>query len=197
MLAKDLIIHFSAYEDVPIEVQDDVVPILQAYMPFDLWFWPMPAEVLDTNIYKGMVKVDELIPWNDGTTRRSVEIQYADFLPTCWQRLVCCKELIHYLDPIEQRVSTDPAFQRLVERIVLPVEMYDANDGMSVWNDRLGIWHALAVLFPWACRQLYEAPLRDGKMTLEEIAGEVDLPVEYVAVVMHEDWAHVYHLVVN
>ncbi|MBY3524918.1 hypothetical protein HFN72_02825 [Rhizobium laguerreae] len=193
MDVRDLIAHFSVAEIVPIDVQDDVVVLLQQHTNFDVFFWPMPDEVIDVGIYRGMMVQWEDIPFGDEQIRTHISVQYANSLPTSWQRLICCKELIHILDAIEHRVSNELALNRLIEKIVLPPDMVDVADGARVWSDRLAIWKALAILFPWATRELYLAPYQDDKISLAEIADEVDLPIEYVALVMDDSWAEAYH----
>ncbi len=192
MEVKDLIAHFAACESVPVDVQDDVVPVLKANSNFELYFWPNDA--IDTGIYKGQMEHWEY-PDGNGGVITVYDVQYSSKLSPAWARLVCCKELIHILDPVDQRVMTDDGFSRLVEKIVLPAGMGDASDGSKVWNDRFAIYYALAILFPWATRQLFKEPLHEGKITIADIAVKVDLPESLVNLVMHEVWEETHHLI--
>ena len=42
----------------------------------------------------------------------------------------------------------------------------------------------MAILFPWAARDLLLAKFEEGKLTIDEIAQLVDLPTRYVRLVM-------------
>lgn len=189
---KDLISHFSTWEKVPIDVQDHVIPVLSANTQFDLFFWPMPDDAMDIGIFRGFITQWEKIPFGE-TYRTHVSISYAASQTTAWQRLICCKELVHILDPIETKVRTDLAFNKLIEKIVLPPEMQDAADGVAAIGDRWAIWQALAILFPWATRELLLQPYVAKTISIERIAELVDLPLEYVQVVMNDVWAENYH----
>lgn len=191
MEIKDLIAHFAVYEKVPVDVQDHVVPVLRENSKFELYFWP--SDKIDTGIYKGQITQWEY-PIN-GEWITVFDIDYAESLPLDWARLVCCKELVHILDPVDHRVMTEDGFQRLIEKIVLPPGLSDGSDSVKVLSDRIAIWYALAILFPWATRQLFKKPLEDGKISIQEIADYVDLPVEYAALVMHDVWEETHHII--
>jgi hypothetical protein len=105
------------------------------------------------------------------------------------QRLVCCKELLHILDPEGCRAATDEEISRLFQKIGLPREMQDAvKDGAQVSSDRVAEYEAAAVLFPWATRQLLLEPYREGKIALDDIHRMVDIPFRFVFFVMHPSW---------
>lgn len=193
MEIRDLIAHFAAYEKVPVDVQDHVVPVLKENSTFELYFWR--CEEIDTGIYKGQMTQWEY-PCGDKTIT-VFDVDFAASLTPDWERLVCCKELVHILDPIDHRVMTEDGFHRLIEKIVLPPGLSDGSDSIKVLSDRIAIWYALAILFPWATRQLFKKPLEEGKLTIEEIASIVDLPVEYAALVMHDVWEETHHIITS
>ena len=67
-------------------------------------------------------------------------------------------------------------------------------DGAPVVTDRVALYEAAAILFPWRARQLLMRPFTEGKMTLSDIARLVDIPYKYVAFIMHESWESVHVL---
>lgn len=190
---KELLSRFVVCEELPIDVQDDLVPIIKENFDLELYFWPAD---MDHGVYRGQISHWEYP--KDETHKQMqqvIDITYASNLPTDWQRVICAKELIHILDPIDTRVSTEDGFSRLIEKIVLPPGMAEAADGAKVWNDRLGIYCAIAVLFPWAARQLFIDPYKAGKISIQEIAAIVDIPRQYAALVMHELWEEYHHMI--
>ena len=186
----DLIRGFSTREVVPIDVQDDVVPYLRNLgVKEELYFFE--ADLID-DVLKGNIEHWE---YPVGLSQQGVvEISYARSLDPEWKRLVCCKELIHLLDPVDARVMTEDEFDKLVSKIGLPAELQDPlGDGAPVWNDRLAVLQAVAVLFPWNTRQLFKAPYEGGRISITEIANYVDIPRRYAALVMSDDWEPVHH----
>ncbi len=158
----------------------------------EIYFWPVD---MDTNLLKGRI-IDDSYPVGDQTVR-AISIDYANSLSNEVARLVCCKELVHILDPIDERVTSDPAVNELIEKIVLPEEMQSLDDGETVWNDRFGFLYALAILFPWATREIFRPAYEQEKITIDQIAEQVEVPVEYAAVVMSSRWPRAHHLMTN
>ncbi len=117
------------------------------------------------------------------------DIYYDKSQTSDWKRLVCCKELLHLLDPDTNKVKSKADFVRQVERIVLPPEFQEpVADGAKVLSDRVATYLAVAILFPWQARQLLLPPYVDGKLTLEDISRIADIPERYVALVLSDEW---------
>jgi hypothetical protein len=96
---------------------------------------------------------------------------------------------LHILDPEENRVKNQEELRQQFEKIVLPTEFQDPiKDGVKVLSDRLATYLAVAVLFPWTTRQILMPAYTERKLTLEDIARIVDIPLRYVALVMDDRW---------
>jgi hypothetical protein len=186
MKVADVINHFSAHESVPIDV-DDVVQVLRENgVKDDIYFWGV--DINDEHL-RGTIQHWEWPESENGPLHRVADIYYCKHLPSDWKRLVCCKELLHVLDPPSAHASTPEQVEELVKKIVLAPEHQDPlHDGDQVNSDRRAIYQAVAVLFPWATRQLLSKPLLEGKLTPEDIAKMVDLPARYVRLVMSDVW---------
>jgi Zn-dependent peptidase ImmA (M78 family) len=177
---------FADREDPPIDVDEVVTYLREHGVKDEINF---VAADLNTEILRGHI-FHFVIP--QAMYRDPIfcaDIYYAKSQTKDWQRLVCCKELLHILDPEEQRVKNKEELRRQFERIVLPAEFQDPiKDGEKVTSDRVATYLAVAVLFPWATRELFRPSFQAGKLTLEDIARAVDIPVRYVALVMHDRW---------
>lgn len=186
MKVKELIRHFSSMEEVPVEIQEDIVPVVtSSFDKIEIYFW---YEDIDSEILRG--KINHWQYESDGVVHNVIDIYYSSRMPKDWQRLVCCKELVHILDPVDCRVFTETDFDKLCEKIVLPVDLQDPlNDGIPVWSDRFAVLQAVAILFPWACRQHFLDPYKAKKITDSRIAELVDIPIRYVKLVMSDAWA--------
>ena len=114
-----------------------------------------------------------------------------------WQRLVCCKELLHILDSVETRVSRPEDIERLVEKIVLPADLQDPfTDGIHALTDRVAATYAAAILFPFAAREIVLKPFLERKLPLTRLADMAELPPRYVAIVMSEIWPEIHKMLV-
>ncbi len=91
-----------------------------------------------------------------GEVKRVAHIDCAKTLPPQRKRLVVCKELLHLLDPDFNRVNNEEDFKKLTDNIGLPPEDQDpTKDGPKTVSDRIGIYKAVAVLFPLAARDVF------------------------------------------
>jgi hypothetical protein len=191
MSIKQLISELSKREVVPIDIQDEIVPLvleLCQQQNLHIYFW---AKNLDTDVLKGKIAHWDF-PDADGIQNNVIDIDYPANLSKDWQRMVCAKELVHVLDPVDTRVMTEEAFEKLCERLVLPPEFHEPIDGKQVWADRLAVYQAVALLFPWATRALLLRPYISKEINIEEIASLVDIPVRYAKLVMDELWEHLH-----
>lgn len=119
------------------------------------------------------------------------DIHYDRRQPIEWQRLVCCKELLHLMDPAGYKTNTPEHVKEQIERIALPPGMESIKtDGMRVWGDRLADLQAVALLFPMEARRVLVA--NADKIGPENIARLARLPEKYVRWVMSPQWDEMY-----
>jgi hypothetical protein len=192
MRTQDLIEHFSRQESLPIDVNDVLSVLLgDDGIEDDVKFI---AVELDTAILRGWCKI-----WHERNgvygqeLTRNVNVYYVKDDPNEWKRFVCCKELMHLLDPESARTETLAEIDQLAARIGLPPELQDPMaDGVQANTDRLAELRAAAVLLPLAARDILLSPLADGKITLPDIAELADIPGKYAGLVMSSIWPRVH-----
>jgi hypothetical protein len=110
-----------------------------------------------------------------------------------WQRLVCCKEMLHILDPVGTCKPDD--VEALVGKIILPADLQDPfTDGSHALADRVTITYATAILFPIAARQIFLPLYNDKKIDLVMIARAMEIPVRSAAIVMSDLWPEIHGL---
>jgi len=133
---------------------------------------------------------------DDPHPRRCADITYAAQIPHEWQRLVCCKELLHLLDPIETRVSRPEEIDKLVEKIILPSDLQDPfTDGIHALTDRVAVTYAAAILFPLGARAIL-LPHLGKKLSLPKIAEMAEIPLRYAHTVMSEIWPEIHDIMI-
>lgn len=109
-----------------------------------------------------------------------------------WQRLICCKELIHLLDPPGLKVNAPPKLTKLLDRLLggLDYKITSLSHARAAM-ETMAQYQAVAVLFPHEAREEYVEAHREGTMSLDAIAEDVLIPREYVTLVMDDMWKEV------
>jgi hypothetical protein len=194
MRISDLIKKFSVLEAVPVPVSGVDAIIRENKAGHVIMYHEVE---LDTKLLRG-----QFTQWesknSDGEVIHYVDIFFGKDLEKDWQRLVCCKELLHLLDADVTKVATLEQFDKLIEKIILPADLQDPiNDGHHVDSDRIAIYEAVAILFPIAVRTLLLQADSKSKYTVQEIARIVDLPVRYVSLVMSDLWPDIHKILIS
>lgn len=188
-----LIRTFAGRHKLPVEV-DEVVAALRARDIQDeiYYFWDSG---INTGILNGFIQHWDYETGNG--LQRCADITYARSTND-QERLVCTKEMLHILDPERALVSSDPAIEALMEKIILPPDLVDyESDGIHALTDRVAVAQALAVLFPFAARAVLLEPYRTKKIDIDVIAELAELPPKYVSAVMNDNWESTHALLVR
>jgi hypothetical protein len=195
MKTSDLILHFSEKTSLPVDV-NELLPVLIANgEDTDIEFIGVD---LDPDVLQGKIKIFHLRNGVYSEPRRCANIYYHRGHPSEWQRFICCKELLHLLDPASAQTSTSEQIDELADKIGLPEYMQDPlADGFATNIDRLAEFRAAALLLPFSARSLLLEPLATEKLTLGDIAKMADIPRKYVGLVMSERWPLVHELFVR
>lgn len=192
MKTSDLIAEFAKATSLPVDV-NELLPVLQGNgHDTDIQFIGVD---LDPDILQGKIKIFHVRDVLYGEPRRCANIYYHRGHSTDWQRFICCKELLHLLDPGGAETTTPEQIDQLAEKIGLPQYMQDPfADGFETNIDRLAEFRAAAILLPYAAREMLQAPLAEGKLTLSDIAKMADIPRKYVGLVMSKNWEGTHEL---
>ena len=187
---------FGLIEDAPVQVDLVVDHLRSLGVADEIYFFDV---AIDTLMFKGKIDHWKYPLSEKGPERRVADINTANSLSADWKRLVQCKELLHVIDADHFRVHTFEAAEALINDIVVPVDIEHEHAFEAVYanSDRWGIYHAVAVLFPFAMRNLLLEPYKADKIDLDYIANLVDLPQYWVAKVMSDEWIDIHHRMVD
>jgi hypothetical protein len=196
MIASDLIKHFSHQIKLPVDVNDVNNYIKENNGGDDIQFIGVD---IDPDILQGQIKVFHVRDGVYGANlTRCVNIYYHRGHSLDWQRFICCKELIHSLDPASAQTTSTEQIDNLAEKIGLPKEMQDPmSDGIETNVDRLAEYRAAAILLPWKARELLMPLYKAREITLADIARFADIPRKYVGFVMNDVWERLHPLLIN
>jgi len=189
MQAHELVIHFETETRLPIDVNDVLTVMRAAGHDDQIEF--IGAD-LDPDILQGAIKI-----WHQraiyGDPVRMVNIYYHRGHSKDWQRLITCKESIHIMDP-HWVCSTDvEAIGHLADSIGLPPVLQDPfKEDRRTLQDHVAELYAAAILLPWAAREVMMPLYLDGKLTIDDIARQADIPRKFASRVMLPGWERIY-----
>ena len=106
-----------------------------------------------------------------------------------WQRVICCKEMVHICEKKFEQTHTQEEVVGLIEGLLGPLstENYGIADLMA-GKDRLAVYQALGILFPAAARKRAVEAISNGSKTAFDVAKWVCLPLSLVEVVLLPEW---------
>lgn len=202
MKTGTLIKRFETHTRAPIKINDVRNHILQARVQDEINF---VGVVYDVSVLRGKLVqyCKHSGPYSEPTFVS--DIYYDKKQPMSWRRLVCCKEMMHILDPEMFKAKTVSQVSQLIAKIALPPDLAQivqesenniAPDAeyhtLRAMLDQYTDVKAVATLFPIAIRELILPKFNSGALTLSDIASLLDIPVRYVSLVMSPSWPNLY-----
>jgi hypothetical protein len=186
MLQK-LIKRFSNVEQVPIEIEEIVNALIDFGIQDEIRLFP--DDDMDTaallGTYYQYTRRDTIY----GDPILCSLIVYGGKLSSDWQRMICCKELVHILDHGSEKVVTAEALDGLTNRLLglLSTEDVSIVDLMAA-KDRLALYQAIPLLFPEAARVAALAAISRGEKTVKDVSEQVCLPESLVTLALTDGW---------
>jgi hypothetical protein len=119
-------------------------------------------------------------------------IVYSNRVDIPWQRMVCCKELMHVLDKQEYKTRTPEEVEGLSEKLLgkSAVDSFGLADFQAA-EDRFALYRALAVIFPPAAREDAISSIKSGEKTVSEIAAQVSIPKPLLEFALRDNWPQI------
>lgn len=187
MSVAELVNHFARTLEVPIEVsevRDVMISVLHVQDEITFCKEDMNPEELRGAYYQ-FTRRDRA--YSDPILCSI--IVYCSKLALDWQRIICCKELVHVLDKNIERTNTKEEIEGLVTRLLGPLSTEDFGimDIMAS-RDRLAIYIALGILFPKAARDSAKDAIARGVETIDTIAQTTVLPRALIRVALLDEW---------
>lgn len=112
------------------------------------------------------------------------QIRYSNKLNVCWQRIVCCKELMHIFDSPEECVNNEEKFAKLLAELESPPLSADASP--MFLSEQKTKWMALAVLCPLPFRDYFLPLWENGDLSTYDVALALRIPEVAVPSIMGE-----------
>lgn len=185
MLIQQLARHFEARKELPIEIFEVRDAIIQLNIQDNII---LSAEDMDPANCRGAFYQYTQQKAVYGEPEFISLIVYSQHLTIPWQRMVCCKEMVHILDKQEGKTNKREEVIALADKLLGPLssEDYGMADFMAT-TDKLALYQGLAILFPLAARSHAISKLKTGK-TIPEIADWASVPEPLIAFALEPSW---------
>ena len=182
MLAK-LIKEFSKIDRLPIEVSEVRDAIINMGIQDEIIF--CPDEKMDQKKLWGTYYQYTYRKTMYGDASFVSLIVYCASLGVDWQRVVCCKEMIHVLDVGVEKTKTIDDLDGLVSRLLGPLSTEDFGicDIMAA-KDRIALYQALPLLLPMEARN--DAVRK--KVSAKDGAEKALIPVGFASLMLTDKW---------
>lgn len=177
---SDLLDDINNLDCAAVSINRDVTPLVKTHSAQDAVQF-VGAE-LDTEVSFGhCIKYrDRARPY--AHSKWTIQVRYANSLNLCWQRFVCCKELMHAFDPPEAHTNTETKFTELVTDLALESFI----EKPAIFAERAAVWKAMAVLAPMQLVSKFDDDYAAGNISDYEIALTLRIPKFYVPHIMSE-----------
>lgn len=196
MSVRQLIEHFSHRTLVPVSPNDVRDKILEMGISDKIRFVPLP---FNSQSLIGMHLCEVRRNGVYAEPEICVDVCYDSFLPTAWQRLVCCTELLHIFDSASEKTSSQEKVVKLIEDLASGTSRNPGYEswGLDAFIDRVTVFRAVTILFPLATRAEFLPAVRAGKLTVQQVSEYVDLPEGYTAAVFEDAWLQIHDTVLK
>lgn len=187
MYLKNLLAAVDTLEEMPIEIEELAAKLVEVGCQDDIIFHPDPE--MNPSVLRGIHYKYSRHAGVYSEPIFTTLIIYSERLPLEWQRVVCCKELIHTCDDPVERTNREDEVQGLLDKLLGPLstENFGVADIMA-HKDKLALYQALMILFPDNARNQALVGIRDRGDTPEKVARWMGLPIDLVKLVLDEDW---------
>jgi hypothetical protein len=117
-----------------------------------------------------------LIPYNSNDT---VE----------WQRVTCCKEMVHLFDSDLERTDKAEEVIELLDRLLgrMATDDFGVVDLMA-HKDKLALYVSLPLLLPKAALEQARKDVASSIRSVEQVASEAGMPIGLVRFMLNPEW---------
>ena len=186
VMLKELIKKFEAQVELPVEVAEIADAIVDAGVQDEIHFVPVDA---DASSIRGAFARFRYQPGVYAEPVWVTHIPYNSNDSLEWQRVVCCKEMIHLFDSDLERTDTEEEVPEFLEKLLglLSTEDYGVADIMAS-KDRLALYQCLPLLMPKAALKIAREAVAAGTASAEDVAAWAVMPIDLVRLMLHEHW---------
>ncbi len=180
----DVFEHFSCYTKLPI-LLDVVCEQVKESGRIDEF--RIASVGIDKRHLLGMSR---LIKENTPDGKVIAEVSYSSqIVSEPVRRIVCCKEILHALDPEDVSANSRDVVDSLIENIVMPPQIQGLTTQTS--SDHIGMLKALMVLLPRDALSVLRPKYQQSSISVEQIAQLAKIPDAYARLALSPVWEEI------
>jgi hypothetical protein len=187
MTIKALTKFFETFQNVPFEIEDVRDQCVESLGIQDEII--LHKENMDPDFLLGILVryTKRIAPYKE--PKRCALIIFNGNIPIEYQRLACCKELVHLFDVPPLVTNTRDSIITLIGHLTggLNITTPEPGDWQAI-KDKLALYQALAILFPHEAREDLMPFYANGTISDAWIAEYFCIPEEYVEFLMSDKW---------
>lgn len=183
---KTLISEFATRNEVPVEINEIRDAVIKLGMQDQIVFIGRPVD-----LQKIWGAIYQYTTHSSSYAQPDLHtiIAYNTNLPVSWQRVVCCKELVHIFDRKEERTNTPEHVVELAEKILGPMSSEDFGFGdVMALKDKIALYQSLPLLFSNTARNAAITSIGEGRQTEKSVADAAALPLPLVKLMLSDEW---------
>lgn len=106
-----------------------------------------------------------------------------------WQRVTCCKEMVHLFDSDLERTDKEDEVTALLDRLLgrMSTDDFGLADLMA-GKDKLALYYCLPLLLPKAALNIARADVEAGTRTPKQVAKDAGMPLGLVLMMLNPEW---------
>ena len=185
-MLKELVEKLESRIELPIEVHEIADILIDLGYQDEVRFYAVPA---DQKQIRGAFHQFTYRPGIYADPQMVALISYNSNDPIEWQRLICCKELMHLFDRDLERTDNEEELANFLDKLLGPLSTddYGLADLMAA-KDKMATYQCLPLLMPRAALQIARQAVADGQKTPEQIAEWARIPVHFINLMLDEQW---------
>lgn len=185
MLAE-LIENFADRVELPIDVQEIADAIRELGFQDEIRFYDVEA---DSSTIRGLFDQFTYRPGVYAEPVLVTLIPYNSNDPVEWQRVVCCKEMMHIFDSDLEKTDTPEEIPDFLDKLLGPLSTDDFGlaDFMAA-KDKVAMYQCLPLLMPKAALEVARGAVDSGEKSPAEVAEWAKLPERLVRFMLLKEW---------
>ena len=110
-----------------------------------------------------------------------------DSLP--WQRVTCCKEMVHIFDSELERTDRPDEVVDLLDRLLgrMSTDDFGVVDLMAS-KDKLALYYSLPLLMPKAALEAARRDIAEKRKTPADVAAQAGMPLGLTLLMLNSEW---------
>lgn len=187
MSFSKLVAHFRDKEDFPIQIDEIVSWLTSNGFQDEISFYPVE---MDSKTLRGVMTQYTRRDGVYGEPKLITDILYPKSANACWERMICCKELMHLFDTPLEKTKTSEQIDKLTSSLTSPAGKDSSPDYFA---EGIAIYRALLLLAPIEIIERLRPHYDTGAKQDYDIALFLRIPEHYIGFLFSSAYMRIAH----